>query len=48
MQTSPEYSSNSAHSSENVLQQPVHASTLVYEGVTLASMLLLLCTMWAF
>ncbi len=48
MQTSPEYSSNSMHPSADALQQPAHAATFVYEGVTLAAMLLLLCTMWVF
>jgi hypothetical protein len=30
------------------VQQPVPAANLVYEGVTLAVMLLLLCSMWVF
>jgi hypothetical protein len=48
MQPSPEFSSNSVPSCAGSAQRPTQAATIVYQGVTVAAMLLLLCTMWAF
>jgi hypothetical protein len=48
MQPSPEFSSNSVSSFARDAQKPVQAATIVYECVTIAAMLLLLCTMWVF
>jgi hypothetical protein len=48
MQPSPEFSSNSVSSIAGDVQRPVHAATIVYQSVTIAAMLLLLCSMWVF
>jgi hypothetical protein len=48
MQPSPEFSSHPLPTSAAGHPQPSHASTVVYQGMTLAAMLLLLCTLWVF
>jgi hypothetical protein len=48
MESSPEFSSNSLNPSAGGLEQPVHAATMVYQGVTIIAMLLLLCSLWVF
>jgi hypothetical protein len=53
MQPSPEFSSNplptsSLPPSAGGPQPSGQAATLVYEGVTIAAMLLLLCSLWVF
>jgi hypothetical protein len=48
MHSSPEFSSNSVGAYTGGGQQPAKAATIVYQGVTVAAMLLLLCTMWVF
>ena len=53
MNRSPEFSSNPLHPSSlpipaGGLQPPGKAATMVYQGVTIAAMLLLLCSLWVF
>lgn len=48
MQRSPEPSSNPMPTSASGLQKPAQAATMVYQGVTIAAMLLLLCSLWVF
>lgn len=48
MQHSPEYSCNSLPSSVSRPQNPGKAATIVYQGVTIAAMLLLLGSLWIF
>lgn len=49
MQHSPEYSGyTSLPTSKNEPQNPGKAATLVYQCVTVAAMLLLLGSLWAF
>ncbi|HUV69138.1 MAG TPA: hypothetical protein VMW15_05705 [Terracidiphilus sp.] len=48
MQSPPEFSSTLLQASADCVQQPAQAATLVYQGVTVAAMLLLLCSMWVF
>jgi hypothetical protein len=53
MKPSPEFSSNPPHTSSLPtsaagFQPPSKAATIVYQGVTIAAMLLLLCSLWAF
>ena len=48
MQHSPEYSFNTVPSSENGLQRPVKAANIIYQGVTIAAMILLLGSLWVF
>ena len=48
MQPSPEFSSNSVSSSAGSLGSPDKAANLAYQGVTIAAMLLLLCSLWVF
>jgi hypothetical protein len=48
MRSSPEFTSDSVATYGGDCQQPAKAATIVYQGVTVAAMLLLLCTMWVF
>lgn len=48
MQRFPEFSSNPLPSSASGIRKPAQAATMVYQGVTIAAMLLLLCTLCAF
>jgi hypothetical protein len=48
MYSSPELSSNSVAAYAGEGQKPAKAANLVYQCVTVAAMLLLLCTMWVF
>jgi hypothetical protein len=48
MEHSPEYPFNSLPSSASGPQKPVKAATIVYQGVTIAAMVLLLGSLWAF
>lgn len=48
MQHSPEYSFNPMPSSEIGFEKPGKAATIVYQGVTIAAMLLLLGSLWVF
>jgi hypothetical protein len=48
MQHSPEYSFNPLPLSENGLQKPGKAATVVYQSVTIAAMILLLGSLWVF
>jgi hypothetical protein len=48
MHRSPEFSSNPMPTSASGFQRPAQAATMVYQGVTIAAMLLLLCTLWVF
>lgn len=49
MEHSPEYSCNSLPSSVGGIQNPSgKAATIVYQGVTIAAMLLLLGSLWIF
>jgi hypothetical protein len=48
MKHSPEYSFNTVPSSENDFQRPVRAANIVYQGVTIAAMILLLGSLWVF
>jgi len=48
MYSSPEFSSNSVPAYAGEGKQPAKAANLVYQCVTIAAMLLLLCTMWVF
>lgn len=48
MEHSPEYSFNSLPSSASEHQKSGKAATIVYQGVTIAAMLLLLGSLWAF
>jgi hypothetical protein len=46
MQHSPEYSFNTL--SESGFQRPARAANIVYQGVTIAAMILLLGSLWVF
>ncbi len=48
MKSSPEFSFSSVSPSAGELEQPTDVAAIVYQSVTLAVMLLLLCTMWVF
>ena len=48
MHRSPEFSSNPMPTSASGSQRPAQAATMVYQSVTIAAMLLLLCTLWVF
>lgn len=48
MQSPPEFSSTLLQVSAEGVQQPEQAANIVYQGVTVAAMLLLLCSMWVF
>ena len=48
MKASPEFSSDASYSPADEPQQPLRAATLVYQGGTIAAMLLLLCSLWVF
>ncbi len=48
MHSSPAHSSNSFAAPAAEFQQSTQVATIVYQGVTIAAMLLLLCTMWVF
>ena len=48
MPPSPEFSANSEPTFAADIQQPAQAATIVYQSMTVAAMLLLLCSMWVF
>ena len=48
MQHSPEYSFNTVPSSESGFERPVKAANFIYQGVTIAAMILLLGSLWVF
>jgi hypothetical protein len=48
MQRFPEYSFKTLPAPPGGPQRPSQAATRVYQGVTIAAMLLLLCSLWAF
>jgi hypothetical protein len=48
MQRFPEVSSEPMPTSKSGSLRPAQASNIVYQGVTIAAMLVLLCTMWVF
>ena len=48
MQPSPGFSYNSVRSSAGSDPKPVQAANLAYQGVTIAAMVLLLCSLWVF
>jgi hypothetical protein len=48
MQHSPEYTYTTPPTSANGFPVPGKAATIVYQGVTIAAMLLLLGSLWVF
>ncbi|HZP06390.1 MAG TPA: hypothetical protein VFB43_15945 [Terracidiphilus sp.] len=48
MQTSPPISSSMATKTPDELQSSRHVADRIYQGVTLAAMLLLLVSLWVF
>ncbi len=48
MQSSPELTSNVLHSSVGGPERPARAATVVYQAVTIAAMVLLICSLWVF
>jgi hypothetical protein len=48
MRRSPEFSSNALESPAGEPELPLRAATLLYQGVTIAAMLLLLGSLWVF